>query len=263
MTASVRTLIVDDEPVARDALRALLAGAGWQGDVREACDGLEALEAFRSYRPQLVFLDVELPGMSGIEALERSDLSAAVVFTTAHDDAAITAFELGAIDYLRKPFGGERFALALERAQAQLAALDTPTEQGVGVPLAERLRVGADRRPLARLFVRDRRRVVAIATSEIIRCQADDDYVKIHDTGGAVHQVYINLRDLLGALDPARFLRIHRSHVVNLEHVAGIAHHDPNRVEVRLKDGTRLVASRSGTQLIKARLGGERRGQKE
>ena len=254
MSTALRTLIVDDEPVAREALRTLLADSGWEGAIREARDGQEALEAFREYRPHLVFLDVQLPVMSGIEALEQSGLNAAVVFTTAHDDAAITAFELGAIDYLRKPFGQQRFALALERAQTQLAALELARNAGTA-QLVERLRlVGEENRPLARIFVRDRRQVIAIETRDIIRCEADDDYVIIHSIDGDQHHSYINLRDLAAELDTSRFIRVHRSHVVNLDFVTSVTYHDPNRVEILMKDGARIVASRRGTQLLKGRM---------
>jgi two-component system LytT family response regulator len=250
----LRALIVDDEPVARDALRALLAEFQWSGEVREARDGSEALEAFREYQPHLVFLDVQLPVMSGIDALERSELAAAVVFTTAQDDAAITAFELGAIDYLRKPFGRDRFALALERANAQISTMQATAEPGRVATVGERLRqLREARRPLQRIFVRDRRNVIAIDAREIVRCEADDDYVAIHSASGGRHHAYINLRDLAAELDPAHFVRVHRSHVVNMDFVSALAYHDPNRVEVQMKDGTRIVASRSGTQLLRAR----------
>ncbi len=261
MRTPVRTLIVDDEPVARNALRELLAGVEWAQPVMEARDGLEALDAFRTYKPELVFLDVHLPVMSGIEALEQSGLSAAVVFTTAHDDAAITAFELGAIDYLLKPFGQERFALALARARTQLAALE-PARGDAGnagnaggaeaAPLGDRLRLAQQaERPLTRLYVRDGRTVIPIEARDITRCEADGDYVIIHHREGR-HHAYLNLRDLVAALDASKFVRVHRSQVVNLDFVAAITSRDANRVEVQMKDGTRVVASRTGTQALRA-----------
>ena len=251
--SDLRALIVDDEPAARDALRGFLAESGWTGEIREACDGLEAVDAFRTYQPHLVFLDVQLPVMSGIDALERSELSAAIVFTTARDDAAITAFELGAIDYLRKPFGRDRFVLALERAMTQIAGRDTSAPGG-GATVGERLRLVREApRPISRLFVRDRKQIISIDTPDIVRCEADDDYVVIHSATGGRHHAYINLRDLIAELDPARFVRVHRSHVVNMDFVSALAYHDPNRVEVQMKDGTKIVASRSGTQLLRAR----------
>jgi two-component system LytT family response regulator len=254
MTARVRTLIVDDEPVARDALRVMLADVPWAELVYEARDGGEALDALREYQPELVFLDVQMPVMSGVEALEQCGISAAVVFTTAHDEAAITAFELGAIDYLKKPFGRERFALAIDRVRIQLAALELAKGGPDTAPIAERLRhVRNTVRPLNRIYVRGRRTIIPIETQDIMRCEADDDYVIVHGIAGS-HHAYLNLRDLVAALDSTRFIRIHRSHVVNLDFVASVAHHDPNRAEVTMKDGTRLVASRSGTQTLRARL---------
>ncbi len=254
MTATVRTLIVDDEAVARLSLRAMLAGIHWISPIEEARDGGEAVEALRSFKPDLVFLDIELPVCSGVEALARSGASPAVIFTTAHGDAAITAFELGAIDYLRKPFGQARFALALERARAQLTVPDgsaSPMDAPAALQRFAQLRDAP--RPLARVFVRDKRTVIPVDTQRITRCEAAGDYVTIHADGG-VHQAYMNLRDLADELDPARFVRVHRSHLVNLDYVASLTQHDPNRLEVLMRDGTRITASRAGTQALRAQM---------
>lgn len=251
MTDTVRTLIVDDEDAARDALRSLLAPIDWVAPIDEARAGDEALEALRSLKPDLVFLDVQLPVMSGVEALERSGSTAVVIFTTAHDDAAIAAFELGAIDYLRKPFGKARFEVAIERARVQLATRAMAAE---GPSAAERFTaMRSAQRPLARLFVRSQRTVIPVDTTTIVRCEAAGDYVRIH-VGAESHEAYLNLRDVAEMLDKNRFVRIHRSHLVNLDFVASITQHDPNRLEVLMKDGTRIVASRAGTQALRLHM---------
>jgi two-component system LytT family response regulator len=252
-----RALVVDDEPVARKALRDLMGEVPWIACIGEAVDGEAAVSAIVEQRPDLVFLDVQMPGASGVQVLERTgglvpDL--AVIFTTAHDDYAMTAFELGAIDYLRKPFGRERFLRAVERARPHLEASRARRSTDGGSALTERLAF-AQRppHPLTRLFVRDRGAVVPIRTDHIVRCEADGDYVAVH-ADGRRHLVYVNLGDLAAQLDPERFVRVHRSHVVNLDHVASLAPHDANRLEVRLKDGSRVMASRAGTQALRARI---------
>jgi two-component system LytT family response regulator len=260
-----RALVVDDEPIARSALRGLLGDVPWLVCVGEAGDGPAAIAAIMEQRPDLVFLDVRMPGATGIEVLERTSATApglAVIFTTAHDDYAMTAFELGAIDYLRKPFGRERFLRAVERARPQLEAAtarraaesDANAEAAAGAPLAERLAFAQEApRPLTRIFVRDRGAVVPIAAEQIVRCEADGDYVAVY-AGGRRHLIYVNLGDLTAQLDPARFVRVHRSHLVNLDHVAALTPHDANRLELRLRDGGRVVASRAGTQLLRAKM---------
>jgi two-component system, LytTR family, response regulator len=253
MAPTVRTLIVDDEAVARMSLRAMLADVDWVSPIEEARDGGEAIDAMRAFKPDLVFLDIELPVCSGVEALERSGTSPAVIFTTAHDDAAITAFELGAIDYLRKPFGQERFSLALERARVQLATQEAVRSGDTPAALQRLAQLRNASRPLTRVFVRDKRTVIPVDTQRITRCAAAGDYVTIY-ADGAAHQAYMNLRDLALELDPARFVRVHRSHLVNLDFVASLTQHDPNRLEVLMKDGTRITASRAGTQALRAQM---------
>jgi two-component system LytT family response regulator len=249
-----RALLVDDEPVALRALRDLLTEIPWIEVVGNAADGLAALDAIARDKPDLVFLDVQMPGASGIDVLERAGADLAVIFTTAHDDYAMTAFELGAIDYLRKPFGKARFVRAVERARPHLEAARQRRDASAGSPLAERLAFAREpARPISRLFVRDRGAVIPVRAMDVVRCEADGDYVAVHARGRR-HLVYVNLGDLEAQLDPERFVRVHRSHLVNLDFVASLEPHDANRLEVRLKDGLRVVASRAGTQLLRARI---------
>jgi len=248
----IRALIVDDEPLARRALRALLADEPSVQLVGEARDGPEAIEAIRRLRPELVFLDVRLPGASGLEVLERAQADVRVIFTTAHDDYAIAAFELGAIDYLRKPFGRERLMRAVERARPQVVSARQP--RGGSVPLADRLKAAGDPAlPRTRIFVRDEGAVVPLRCDEIVRCESDGDYVVVH-ARGRQFPVYLNLGDLAQQLDAEQFVRVHRSHLVNLDQVAAVTAHDPSRVAITLKDGSRVIASRSGTLLLRRRF---------
>ncbi len=247
----MRALIVDDEPLARRALRSLLADESSVVCVGEARDGPEAIAALRRLRPELVFLDIRLPGATGIEVLERAGVDVRVIFTTAHEDYALAAFELGAIDYLRKPFGRERLMRSIARAQPQVLA--ARRSRRPVTPLGEQLRFAEETSlPRARIFVRDQGHVVPVRCEEIVRCESDGDYVIVH-ANGRQYPVYLNLGDLAQQLDAEQFVRVHRSHVVNLDHVASLATHDPARVAVIMKDGAQIIASRAGTQLLRRR----------
>lgn len=256
MTAAVvRALVVDDEPIARDALREFVREVPWIEWVGEASDGMEAISAIESLHPDLVFLDIQMPGASGVEVLERARGDVSVIFTTAHEEYAMIAFELGAIDYLRKPFGRDRFARALERARPFLAARMAERSETNDVPLAERLSYAqGESKLLTRIFVRDRANIIPVQVSDVVRFEADGDYVAVH-AGGRRHLVYVNLSDLSARLDSARFVRVHRSHIVNLDCVSAMVPHDANRLELRMNEGSRVVASRSGTQLLRSRIG--------
>lgn len=251
MTPPIRALIVDDEPLARRALRTLLADEPSVVCVGEARDGPEAIAELRRLEPELVFLDIRLPGATGLEVLERSGADVRVIFTTAHEDYAMAAFELGAIDYLRKPFGRDRLMQSIARAQPQVLAARHPHSPGAS--LSDRLRFAEDAsRPLARIFVRDQGRVLPVRADEIVRCESDGDYVIVH-ARGTQYPVYLNLGDLAQQLGTGQFVRVHRSHVVNLDHVASLAPHDASRLAITMKDGSHVIASRAGTQLLRRR----------
>lgn len=236
-------LIADDEPLARRTLREQLVGLGWTGPIREAPDGKTAITVANSQRPDLVFLDIVMPGASGLEVLEQIDYEPQVIFTTAHDQYAVTAFELGTLDYLLKPFGRDRLERVLVRAQQ---ALDWSA-----APLLSRTRESLEQtRPLSRIFVRDGSRILPVPLATLERAQGADDYVTI-STPTKQHLVNVRLSDLEGRLRGANFLRIHRSHLVNLECVASIEPYDIARVQVVMKSGVRIVASRTGSKRLR------------
>jgi two-component system, LytTR family, response regulator len=192
--------------------------------------------------------------VSGVNVFDLLTLGGVVT----RDDGrfVIPIAQLGAIDYLLKPFAKERFLRALERARPHVESRRASAMPSV--PLAERLALAAssnspNKQPLSRLFVRDRGQVIPVPVADIVHCDADGDYVAIH-AAGRRYLVYLNLSDLAARLDPERFIRIHRSHLVNLDRVSAMVPHDANRLEVRMDDGSRAVASRAGTQLLRARL---------
>ena len=258
MTRPLRALIADDEAPARQRLIQLLqdvAPASRLGGVEvvgESAHGEATLDMAAQLRPDLVFLDVEMPEMSGLEVAVRLGSGPSIVFTTAYEQYAISAFELGALDYLRKPFGADRLRIAL----ARLGERRTVTSEPENCDLKERLDLvrGAqalEAMPIARLFVRDRNRIVVVRVSDIERLAGEDDYVALHmapSAGGRMHLVYLTLAEFERRLDPAQFLRVHRSHIVNLDHVVALEPYDATRLSVVLRSGARITASRNASR---------------
>jgi two-component system LytT family response regulator len=242
-----RALVVEDEPIARAQLRDLLDGVGWIEYVGEAADGVSAVTAIDSLRPDLVFLDIEMPELSGLEVLRRIQHDPAVVFTTAYDRFAVAAFELEAIDYLLKPFGRDRLLAALERARR---VVREPGDESVSRRAGEAIDQLSGSGPLLRIFVRDRGRIIPVTIDDIDRLEADDDYVAVH-TRGRRHLVYLGMNEFEARLDPQRFLRIHRSHIVNLDHVAAMEPFDATRMQVTMRDGAKIVASRTRSRELR------------
>jgi two-component system LytT family response regulator len=239
-----RAFIVEDEPIARERLEDLLRQVDWIECVGSAGDGITAARLLDELRPDLVFLDIEMPGMNGIEVLRHVSYDPAVVFTTAYDRYAVTAFELEALDYLLKPFGANRLHAALDRAKRSL-------QQESDVTVAERAAAAfAKRGDFSRIFVRDRGRIIPIAVNDIDRLEAEDDYVAVH-TDGKRYLVYLGMAEFEARLDPARFVRIHRSHIVNLDKVAAFLPQDGARMAIQMKDGTKLMASRTRARELK------------
>ena len=251
----VRALIVDDEPLARERLRTLL-GARADVEVAGECqDGAEAIAAIPALAPDLVFLDVQMPEVDGFEVVARLGPAQmpAVIFATAYDRHALRAFEVHALDYLLKPFDLDRFDEAVTRAVAQLRAAgpaDLPDR------LAELL---ADLRParpwLERVMVKTRTRTYFVRLDEVDWIEAARNYVRLH-VGAKTHLLRESLSHLETRLDPDRFVRIHRSAIVNLDRVKELAPALNGDYDVRLLDGTQLTLSRTyRRRLDRFRLG--------
>lgn len=239
----VRALVVEDELPARSRLAELMREVPWLVPIGEAIGCVEAVEAIDALRPDLVFLDVQLPGGSGLEVLSRVSHEPAVVFTTAFDRFAVSAFELGALDYLLKPFGRERFGRAMERLRPLLLARGTPGP-------AERARGVLPDGPLERVFARDGGRIVPVVLAQVERFSAADDSVLVH-VDGRVLRLNVPLSELELRLDGRRFLRVHRSHIVNLDHVVSLVPFDDSRLEISLRSGFRLFASRQRSRALR------------
>jgi len=240
--AVVSALIVDDEPIARAGLRRMLADVRWLTCVGEAANGPDAIRAIETLQPELVFLDVQMPGMSGVDVLRALTMPPYVVFTTAYAEHAVAAFELGAIDYLLKPFGAERLHAGLERVRA---ALGEPR-----AALLERVGEAFSRGPMSRLFVRTGRSIVPIAVDSVLWFEAVGDYVAAH-VAGSQHLLHVALSKLEERLDPQRFTRIHRTHIANLDHVVAFRRQLSGQLVAELRDGTRLPVSRAKAQELR------------
>ena len=240
----VRALVADDEPVARAGIRRMLAEFAWIECVGEAPTGPATVAALDALRPDVVFLDVEMPGMSGLDVLRAAVHRPFVVFTTAYSQHAVTAFELGALDYLVKPFGPERFATAMERVRAGL---------GEPAPAAgDRLAEALSAAPMSRLFVRSGASLTPVPVAEIRWFNAAGDYVEAH-VGTGHHLVHVSLARIEERLDPRKFCRIHRTHLVNLDYVRAFRRAPNGRMVAEMKDGTRLPVSRSHATELRAR----------
>lgn len=241
----IRTLLVEDEPLALQTLRTFAGEIEGLTIVGEATTGPEAVRRMDRDRPDVVLLDVELPEFSGLEVLDRSGHDAEIVFTTAYDRHAVAAFELGALDYLVKPFGRTRFREAMSRVRRRLETGETP-EIGAGRRACETLGEG----PLERVFARSGDRIVPVRMEDVVRLEARGDYAALHREG-QTHLVDLTMKELERRLDPRRFVRVHRSHIVNLDHVVEAEPEDERRLRLHLDDGSRVVASRSGSRRLR------------
>ena len=233
----IRVLVVDDEAPARVKLRRWLAEQADVDIVAEAANGLAAAQLINSARPDLVFLDIQMPDMSGLEvaAQLQAETAPLIVFVTAHDDHAVEAFDLGAVDYLLKPYDRSRFLRALTRIRMRLK---DGARHAISVEVA-RARLGAVRR----LPVPEGEGLRLIDCATIHWLEADDNYVHVH-TGDREYLLRRTLQDLLQQLGEERFARIHKSAAVNVSQIAALERMPKGDYEVRLRSGRRLRLSR-------------------
>jgi two-component system, LytTR family, response regulator len=238
-TDSLRVVVVDDEPLARAVVREYVAAHPGVEIVAECANGFEAVKAVSELSPDLMLLDVQMPKLSGFEVLELIGRTVPVIFTTAYDQYALSAFEVHAIDYLLKPFSAERFAEALTRARERLAARDAmPVEALVNETRNKQT-------PLERVLIRDGSRVHVLPIDTIDYVEAQDDYVAFQ-AGGKSYLKDQTLAAVEALLDPARFVRIHRSYLLNIERIARVELYAKDSRIAILRDGTKLPVSRAG-----------------
>jgi two-component system, LytTR family, response regulator len=243
---TLRVLIVDDEELARFVVRELADAHSEIEVVAECVNGFEAVKAVAEHKPDLLFLDVQMPKLTGFDVLELIGTGTPVIFVTAYDEFAMKAFEVHAVDYLLKPVGKERFEAALERAKERIAAkIPVPAEV-----------IAAARPPgqfAERIVVKDGTRVTLIPCARLDYAESQDDYVALASEGKK-HLKQQTIASLEASLDPKLFVRIHRSYLVNLERVVRIEPYGKDSRMAILATGARLPVSKTGYARLKTLL---------
>jgi two-component system LytT family response regulator len=258
----IRTLIAEDEPLASEAL------ADWVAQLPQlellACcaDGLSALEQIRALRPDLVFMDIHMPGLSGLQVLRAlaedgaagTGAAAAprVIFTTAYNEHAVTAFELHAADYLLKPFSQQRFNEAVEHALQRAGMAEGAAGEAAGHPGTQALEAAArpDNTPLTRLLVRDQGKIFPIQAEAIEYLRSDIKYTAVA-SGGRQYLVNLPITAFEQRLDPGRFIKLQRSCIVNLDFVVSMTPDENSQLIVQMQDGTRFTANREVSKKLR------------
>src|SRR5574338_1116412 len=250
----IRIVIADDEPLARERLRTLLAPESWAEIVAECQNAAEAVDAITRLKPDLVFLDVQMPGGTGFDVIDAVGAARMplVIFVTAFDRYALRAFDVHALDYLLKPFDRERFQQALLRARQQLERKSTGDLERRLLELVQDLRPAPHK--LERFVVKSGGRVFFVRADEIDWIEAAGNYVKLH-VGGDAHLFRETMNALEARLDPDFFYRIHRSHIVNIERVRELQPWFNGEYVVFLRNGTRLTLSRGYREKLQTRVG--------
>jgi two-component system, LytTR family, response regulator len=242
---SIRAIIVDDEDLARGLLREYLREQRDIAVIAECTNGFDAVKAVSEHKPELLFLDVQMPKLNGFEVLELIGSDLAVVFVTAHDQYAMKAFDAAAVDYLLKPFDIERFRTALQRARRRLAertSVSEPSElRNAALPPGQFLQ---------RIVVKDGVRIHIIPVDQLQYAEAQDDYVALH-SAGKTYLKQQTISSLESSLDPSRFVRTHRSFLVNLECVAKVEPYTKDSRLAILANGSQIPVSRAGYLRLK------------
>jgi two-component system, LytTR family, response regulator len=235
-------LICEDEPLARETLRDFIGAREELVLVGEASDGAQALKMIRAITPQIVFMDIQMPELTGLQVVKQLTQLPAIIFTTAYDQHAVAAFELNAVDYLLKPFSQERFDAAVQRVLEEPSPPRAATEQA--------LTAGDTAEPLARILVRDRGQIFPIALTEIEYLKSDSKYTMVAARGSTFY-VRLALSELEPRLDGKRFLRVHRNAIVNLDFVVSMKPDEQSQLEIHMRDGSKLLANRDASKLLR------------
>ncbi len=247
----MRALIVDDEPPARNLIQEYLEDVNRIEMIGECSNGREAIEAINGQAPDLVFLDVQMPGLDGFDVLERIDTLPDIIFSTAYDEYAIEAFDAGAVDYLLKPYSKARFRTAVERALDRHEQQDDEYADRLATLLQE-AKTDADDPP-ERLYVRHGDKIIPVNPTDIRRIEAAGDYSKLH-TDEKTYLSSMGIGELEERLDPKRFMRVHRSHILAFPAIDHLYSDGSGGYKAVLHDGTKVRVSRSYASEIRNRL---------
>jgi two-component system, LytTR family, response regulator len=249
----LRTMIVDDEPLARERLASLLSAEQDIEVIGQCRDGEEAVLGIQQHKPDLVFMDVQMPALNGFEVIDAvgSEHMPLVIFVTAYDQHALRAFQVRALDYLLKPFDRERFSEALQRARKQIEREETGDLGRRLLALVKDLR--KDQPRAERLVVKSGGRLFFLRADEIDWIEAAGNYVRLH-VGNTSHLLRETMNAIEGRLDPEKFFRIHRSRIVNMERIQELQPWLNGEYSVLLRTGTRLTLSRGYREKLQDRL---------
>jgi two-component system LytT family response regulator len=246
-TTTIKAIIVDDEELARSLVREYLSAHPAVKIVAECSNGFEAVKAVTELKPDLMFLDIQMPKLSGFEVLELLEEPPAVIFVTAFDQYALKAFDVHAADYLLKPYGKERFSQALQKALDRIEQKNPAKTKEILTdvrPAGERLE---------RILIKEGSKVLVIPSEKIDYIEAQDDYISVRSEGKS-HLKMQRMSDVETQLDPRRFVRIHRSYILNIDRLAKLELYAKDSRTAVLKDGTQLPVSRTGYDRLKELL---------
>jgi two-component system LytT family response regulator len=249
MKTKIFALIIEDEEPARNLLKAYLQSHDEIELVAECENGFDGVKAIAEYRPDLIFLDIQMPKLNGFEMLELLDEYPEIIFTTAYDEFALRAFELNAVDYLMKPFSKARFDQAVEKVMTRLA---NKTGQNPVEKLTEQVRDESG--PKERFFVKTGNRIEVIPVKDIFHVEAQDDYVEFHTAKGRFLKKE-TMTQLERQLPPDRFLRVHRSHIIRLDQMEKLEKYGKESYLIILKNGVKVQVSKSRIKNLKEKLG--------
>ena len=247
MTEKLQTLLIEDEELARNLLRSYLKDNADIEIIGECENGFDGIKAINDQKPDLVFLDIQMPKITGFEMLELLDYKPQIIFTTAYDQFALKAFELNAVDYLLKPFSKDRMLAAVEKVKHRIQNAEAPDEK-----LEELSNFRPGESYIDRVVVKDRHKIHIITVDQIRYIESLDDYVMIYTHDGR-HMKQKTMRYFENSLDPNNFIRIHRSYIVQVDNIAEIQQYEKESYIVILKDKdkTKLKVSKSGYKKIK------------
>lgn len=242
----IKTIIIDDEELGRRIIREYLNSHPEVKILAECQDAFQALEAIEKYHPDLIFLDVQMPEINGFELLEILEKIPFVIFSTAYDQYALKAFEVNAIDYLLKPFNQKRFDIAIERVKKLIEQKKDDAEK-----IKNLLKhYHSKNKYMDKILVKQSGKIVILNVDELQWIEAMGDYVNLHTAKGS-YLASKSMSFLETRLDPERFVRVHRSSIVNLGAIKEIVHWSKDRLKVNLKDGNQIIISRTGAKRLK------------
>ncbi|MCT4637480.1 MAG: LytTR family DNA-binding domain-containing protein [Bacteroidales bacterium] len=246
---TIKALIIEDEKPARDLLNNYISNHQQIEVIGEIDNGFDAVKLINEHNPDLIFLDIQIPKLTGLEVLELVENMPCVIFTTAYNEYAIKAFEINAVDYLLKPYSRKRFAEAIEKASVRLAK----GEKGENEKKLLETTNATEEEFLQRVVIKDRSKINVVATTEIKYIKAEDDYVMIHsEKGNFLKQKTMKFFE--SSLDPKQFVRIHRSYIVNINIISSLQLYEKDSYVVKTTDGDTLKVSKTGLKKIKQQL---------